>query len=176
MVLLWLGGAAVTEALRYDRSPIIQGDYWRLITGHLVHLDARHLILNLAAGGLMVLLFGHAFGWRQSWLVVGVSVLAIDFCFLVFEPQLRWYVGLSGVLHGVLAAGAVAWWRSEPRWLAALLTAIVGVKLIFEQWQGALPLAGEVPVIVDAHLYGALGGAAIGLFLFRRATRIDNST
>ena len=42
--------------------------------------------------------------------MIGVaSVAMIDLGFVLFEPQLDWYVGLSGVLHGALAAGAVSW-------------------------------------------------------------------
>jgi hypothetical protein len=46
-------------------------------------------------------------------------------------------------------------------------------KLAWEQLHGALPLAGEMPVIVDAHLYGAIGGAvavaAMRLTLYLRS-------
>ena len=77
-----------------------------------------------------------------------------------------WYVGLSGVLHGALAAGAVAWWRYESKLLALLLSAIFAGKLAWEQWHGALPLSGDLPVVVDAHLYGALGGALAGVLLW----------
>ncbi|MBC7983971.1 MAG: hypothetical protein H7Y02_08960, partial [Candidatus Obscuribacterales bacterium] len=47
MVLLWSGGTQVTEALRYHRAGILAGQFWRLLTGHLVHFDFRHLALNL---------------------------------------------------------------------------------------------------------------------------------
>ena len=38
-------------------------------------------------------------------------------------------------------------------------------QLAYEHWVGALPLSGSDPVVVDAHLYGVLGGliAAAGL-------------
>jgi len=34
------------------------------------------------------------------------------------------------------------------------------VKLAYEHWLGALPLSGSA-VVVDAHLFGALGGVAV---------------
>ena len=71
-------------------------------------------------------------------------------------------MGLSGVLHGALAAGAIGWWRHESRPLALALTAVLVGKLAWEQWHGALPLSGDMPVVVDAHLYGAIGGALAG--------------
>jgi len=158
-------GEAGTEALQYDRERIAGGELWRLATGHLAHANGEHLLLNL--GGLVVvgLLFPAEFTLR-GWVVVGVAaLLAIDAGLWWRNPEVAWYVGLSGVLHGALAAGAVAWWKSQPRYLAALLTGLLVLKLGWEQWQGALGWSGGLPVIVDAHLYGAGGGALAAVFL-----------
>jgi membrane associated rhomboid family serine protease len=94
--------------------------------------------------------------------------MCIDTGFLLLMPHLQWYVGLSGVLHGLLTAGAVAWWRLEDRRLTLVLWLILLTKLTWEQWHGALPLSGDLNVIVNAHLYGAIGGAMVGIGLMRR--------
>lgn len=161
-VLFALGGEAARLALRYERTAVIEGEYWRLLTGHLVHATSAHLLLNMAGLGLIGALFHRDYSLRQWLTILLTSVAAIDAGFVLFEPQLQWYVGLSGVLHGALAAGAVAWWRHETRPLALALTIVLIGKLGWEQWQGALPLSGDMPVIVDAHLYGAVGGLAAG--------------
>ena len=45
--------------------------------------------------------------------------------------------------------------------MAAMLAAFLAASSLYEQSHGALPFAGPaVPVVVDAHLYGALGGLA----------------
>jgi rhomboid family GlyGly-CTERM serine protease len=165
MVLLWLGGEPVRAALRYERAAILDGELWRLLTGHLVHFDLRHLLLNLGGAALMVLLFATGYSQKHWLWIIAISVACIDLGFLILEPQLIWYVGVSGVLHGVLAAGAVAWWRTEPRWMAAILTAILLGKLAWEQMQGSLQLSGDMPVVVAAHLYGAIGGGIAALTL-----------
>jgi hypothetical protein len=72
---------------------------------------------------------------------------------------------MSGVLHGALAAGAVSWWRHESKPRALALIAILLGKLTWEQWHGALPFSGDMPVVVEAHLYGALGGALAAAWL-----------
>jgi len=170
-VLLALGGEPVRLALRYERPAVLAGEYWRLLTGHWVHASSAHLLLNMAGLGLMTLLLARDYSLRQWLVVLLASVFAIDAGLVFFQPQLNWYVGLSGVLHGTLAAGAVAWWRHE-RWpLALMLSVGLAGKLAWEQWHGALPLSGDLPVIVDAHLYGALGGLAAGLGLWRRTHR-----
>jgi rhomboid family GlyGly-CTERM serine protease len=159
-------GEHVRLWLRYEREAVLQGEYWRLLTGHLVHGSWLHLWLNVAGVGLIAALFPKHHSPRQ-WLLIGLfSLIAIDVAFVFWEPQLSWYVGLSGVLHGALAAGAIAWWRHEPKRLALALTVIFVGKLLWEQWHGALPLSGGLAVVVDAHLYGALGGGIAGTILW----------
>jgi rhomboid family GlyGly-CTERM serine protease len=166
VVLLSLGGEKFTLALRYERTKVLAGEYWRLLTAHLVHGSTQHLLLNLAGLGLIAILFARDYRplqWVWIWLA---GTLAIDIGFVWFEPQLEWYVGLSGVLHALLAAGAIAWWRHESKPLALALSAILVGKLLWEQTHGALPLSGDLPVVVNAHLYGALGGVLAGLVLW----------
>lgn len=97
-------------------------------------------------------------------IVVLASTAAID-CGLWFrDPAVAWYLGISGVLHGVLAAAVVARLRRgelEGWALAGVLLA----KLTYEQIHGAMPFDGGMPVVVDAHLYGALAGMAAAVAL-----------
>jgi rhomboid family GlyGly-CTERM serine protease len=121
----------------------------------------------VAGLALIAALFRRDYSLRQ-WLLIGLfSVVSIDLGLVFYEPQLQWYVGLSGLLHGAIAAGAVAWWKHETRLLASVLSALLIAKLAWEQLHGALPLSGDMPVIVDAHLFGALGGLGAGLLLWR---------
>ena len=150
--------------LRYDRGAVLEGhEYWRLVTAHWVHGSVTHAALNLAGLAIIALLFPRQYSVAQWVWIAALSTAAIDAGFIWSEPQLDWYVGLSGVLHGALAAGALCWWRSESKRMALALTAILVGKLVWEQMAGALPLSGEMPVIVNAHLYGAIGGALAGL-------------
>ena len=167
VVLLFLGGESARHFLRYERTAILEvGEYWRLVTGHLVHGNAMHTALNLAGLALIAALFPKHYSLSGWLLVIGLSLIAIDLGFVWNEPQLEWYVGLSGLLHGALAAGAIAWWRYESRGLALALTAVLICKLGWEQSQGALPFSGDMRVIVDAHLYGACGGVVAGVLIW----------
>lgn len=153
-----MGGASVRLLLRYDRSAVFAGELWRLLSGHLVHGSLRHLALNLAGASLIAALFGRDYSAAHWLSILLVSALAIDVAFVFYEPQLQWYVGLSGVLHGAIAAGLVAWWRYENRYLTTAVAMLLLAKLVWEQQYGALTLAGDMPVVVDAHVYGCIGG------------------
>ncbi|MEM9492678.1 MAG: rhombosortase, partial [Myxococcota bacterium] len=92
---------------------------------------------------------------------------SVDLGFWLLVPGLTWYVGLSGVLHGLLIAGLICGWRQAPGESGAL-GVVVAAKLAWEQFGGALPgsaLTAGGPVIVDAHLFGAAGGLVAGAIL-----------
>ena len=164
------GGEGARLLLRYERGRIAAGEVWRLATGHIVHLGNSHLVLNLAGLALVAYLVGPALDLRRWLLAILTSAAAISGAFWVFEPRLDWYVGLSGVLHGLLAAGVVAGWdtRHAESWL---LAAVLVAKLAWEQLAGPLPgseAAAGGPVVTVAHLYGTLGGGLAGLAAVRR--------
>jgi len=166
--LLLLAIAALGEParllLRYDRAQLERAEYWRLLSAHLVHLDVRHALLNSAGLALVWALFARDYSLRQ-WLAVALaSAAAIDAGLWFAGSTVLWYVGSSGVLHGILAAGTLAYLRRGER-VGWILAAALTVKLTYEQWVGALPFSGSDPVVVDAHLYGVIGGAAAAAFL-----------
>ena len=165
--LLALFGETGRALLRFDRAAIGDGEVWRLVSGHFVHLGTPHLLLNAAGLVLVWYLFGRDMrvtGWLTV-LVLGIA--AISGGLWVLDPRLGWYVGLSGVLHGMLAAGIAAS-VSTSRTDALLLAILLAAKLAYEQIAGPLPgsenSAGG-PVVVDAHLYGALAGGLTGAII-----------
>jgi rhomboid family GlyGly-CTERM serine protease len=164
---LVLGDDSAREWLRFDRTLIGGFQFWRLFSGHFVHLGLSHFALN-AAGLLLVWhLVGSHLSLKQ-WLCVGLgSIIGIDSGFWLFEPQLGWYVGLSGLLHGVLAAGIVAGWKTD-RPMTQVLAIMVIAKLAYEQFAGPLPGSEATSggsVVVAAHLYGTIGGAVTAAIL-----------
>ncbi len=164
LLIIQYGGPTAQLALRYDRGGLAAGQWWRLLSAHVIHLGYEHALLDMAGLALMWALFARDYSARGWLLIIGLSVLGIDAGLWLLSSTTQWYVGSSGVLHGVLAAGTYAHLRRrEPDgWLLALF--LVG-KLIYEQAQGALPLTTGGAVIVDAHLYGAVSGALAALLL-----------
>jgi len=160
-------GEPARQALSFDRSALAGGEWWRLLTAHFVHLDAEHAFLNGLGVVLMWALFARDYSpWRWAAIYSG-SALAVSAGLWFFNPELDWYVGASGALHGVMTAGTIAHLRRRDLdgWILAVF---IIAKLAYEQFAGALPFAGTSSTIVDAHLYGAIGGVVLGLFLKSR--------
>src|SRR5450432_3447740 len=80
-------GDSVGQLLRYDRSAIAAGGWWRLLTAHIVHLDVHHLILN-------------ELGLVLMWSLFAQDYDAVEWCAIV--------------LAGALAISSGLWWLS-PR-------------------------------------------------------------
>jgi rhomboid family GlyGly-CTERM serine protease len=159
-----LGAESWLRALRYERTGLLQGQYWRLLSAHLVHLDAHHLLLNVAGLLLLWMLFAREFSWREWLLIVLCAVSLIDAGLWWLSRHVYWYAGASGLLHGVWAAGVCAsLWRRE-RFGILLAAALVG-KLAYEHFLGPSPLTAGLPVVSIAHIYGAAGGALAALIL-----------
>jgi rhomboid family GlyGly-CTERM serine protease len=155
--LLLAGGPQWTAALRYERAALHGGEWWRLLSAHWVHLGAGHLALDSAGLVLLWTLYARALRpWEWLLVMIGATAM-IDAGLWWAQPQVQWYVGLSGLLHGAWAAGALAlaWRRGGWDWL---MPAALVLKLLLEQRAGASLVAPDFPVVTVAHLYGALGG------------------
>jgi rhomboid family GlyGly-CTERM serine protease len=168
LALVESGGETVRAALSYQRTAIEAGQWWRVFTAHFVHLDANHALLNTLGLVLMWALFARDYSPARWLAIYLVSSLAISFGLYFFDPQIEWYVGASGALHGVMTAGTLAHLRRRDLdgWILAIF---ILAKLSYEQIAGSMPFAGAVNTVVDAHLYGAIGGLVLALCLRSRA-------
>ena len=169
-IIIAILGDAGRVWLSYDRPEIAAGELWRLLSGHFVHLGISHLIWDAAGFLLIWYLVGQSFS-RMQWAIVSlVTIVGIDLGFWFLEPNLSWYVGLSGLSHGVLAAGIVGSLKSGRVDMWILGAALIA-KLAYEALVGPLPGSAQSSggtVIVAAHVYGAVAGAiAAGVILIR---------
>ncbi|MFK8083936.1 MAG: rhombosortase [Granulosicoccus sp.] len=160
----------LSETLAYQRSLIADGHWWLLLSGNFVHLGPNHLWMNLAGLILVVMLVWQHFNTMQWLTLIILCSWGVGIGLWFFNPEVEGYVGFSGTLHGLIIAGTLADLRSFPKSAALLLVLVVG-KLLWEQWAGALPGSESVAggqVLVDSHLYGAIGGALLAPFLMVR--------
>src|SRR5438445_8659670 len=126
LLLPVLAGDAGREALRYDRTALAAGQWWRLLTAHIVHLDFNHAALNSLGLVLMWALFARDYRPRQWLAIVLGSVAAIDAGLWLRDSTIAWYVGSSGALHGLMAAGTLAHLRRRDLdgWILAVFIVV----------------------------------------------------
>ncbi len=160
--------------LGYRRVAVIEGlQGWRLLTAQSLHLGRPHLLLNLAGWALLCMLLMPAVSTRTLSIVLAGSVTGTA-AGLLLTPEVAWYVGFSGALHGVLGGGAVVLLRSR-RGLAMGLLLGLASKLAWDVVSGGegggLPAGARV--VVEAHLWGSAGGLLAGVLhqLFTRRPR-----
>ena len=167
-------GEAGRDWLRWDRAGIADGEIWRVVTGHLVHMSWSHFVLNAVGLVLVWLLVGDRFATRNWLLVIVVAIAGMDLGFWFLETDLQWYVGMSGLLHGLLIAGLIIGLPSAGR-ESLVIAAFVIAKLIYEQSIGPLPGSESTsggPVMVNAHLYGTLSATLAGAYFLIRVKRV----
>jgi len=171
--ILWLTLFVVSFVLqinwvdnwRFNRELVAQGQVWLLLSGHIVHLNWSHWALNMAGLAIVAFFFSPHASVRQWLMVLFVSVCTIDIGLWWWMPEIRSYVGLSGVLHGLFLYGALREIRFYPA-SGYVLTAVLIAKLAWEFFNGALPGSEEMTggrVLTEAHLLGAIGGTLVWL-------------
>ncbi|QSX31635.1 rhombosortase [Shewanella cyperi] len=165
---------SLDDVLAFRRDAIDQGEYWRLISGNLLHTNHWHLLMNLA--GLWVIYSLHHFHYR----IWPLLALLLALCTLeglglyLGYPQLWGYVGLSGILHGLFAFGALLDIRRGYRSGYLLLLGVI-LKVSWENTMGASNGVTELigaRVATESHLVGLVSGIALGLLWLAAATQL----
>src|SRR5476649_2797576 len=64
LLVIQSGGSTAQLALRYDRDGLAAGQWWRLLSAHVIHLGFEHALLDVAALALMWALFARDYTVR----------------------------------------------------------------------------------------------------------------
>ena len=157
-------GGIFNDVFLFRRELIEQGQLWRLVTGHLVHLGTYHTVMNLAGLVVWYALFGMP---RLYHLIIMLFSLCLGTGILIFifSSEVDYYAGLSGVLHGLIIYSLLmVASRDRIYWL--FVVGLTG-KVIYEHTPGYdvnyLLEQMNAPVVVDAHLYGFILGCVFAL-------------
>ncbi|NRA52641.1 MAG: rhombosortase [Gammaproteobacteria bacterium] len=163
----------VQPALEFNHELISNGQYWRLLTGNFLHTNGWHLLFNLAGLVLLHLLFGQYFSARSLLGFTIINASSVGLLLYFFSPDITYYVGLSGYLHGLFVVGCLSEIDHGIK-TSYLLLGAIAAKIYYEQTSGASAQMSELinaNVAVDAHLYGAIAALPIFLvyWLYRRS-------
>ena len=137
-----------------------------MLGGNFVHLGWWHLFLNEMGLLVLLLLCPEKLAW-SVWLrrlvLLGIGMSAGLYWFV---PDTTWYVGMSGVIHGLFVLGLGRQVLTQRDLIAAGCLAYLVGKIAWELYAGA-PVSDEAAiggkVLVESHLYGSLSALIYGL-------------
>lgn len=158
--------------LLYTRTALIDGDFWRIVSCHWVHLNTDHLLWSamtfLALGSLCEMMD------RKKFMIsIGVSAVIIPLVIWFAMPDLNIYGGLSGLdcsLYALLAALFIKreWRIRNWNWVVIymILLGLLLAKIVYEMATGLTIFVDNAhtnmtPVPLS-HLVGGLVGIAAG--------------
>lgn len=157
---------------------VVQGEIWRLLTAHLIHLDWEHFAMNMIGMGLCMLAFQSHIK-PKHWLVSFCFIAVFSsLCLLSTYDNNQRYMGFSDVLHGWILFGAISIARNEFK-LSLAIFVLFWIKIIEENSGLAFFTSGSMElesIATDSHLYGAIGGMIYGFsWLYFNTTLNSNS-
>jgi len=172
LLLLTLFEPSSSEYLMFDRELINSGEIWRLFSAHFVHLSNTHMLGNLFAVGLVGYIAGASLNNLTGVLLLLWCTLVVGLGLYFFADHLYRYVGLSGVLHGLLVVAPFVSPLYSRRIALCFLTVIV-LKVVWEQsgFYDDMALVNTIGGRVEtlAHLFGLLAGLFyLSIWLLRK--------
>lgn len=171
LLIFAVGHEFLNPILRYAKADIVDGEVWRVFTAHFVHVNIYHALLNCVGLAVGMLIVGALFKWWQWAGSIAFMSLFISAFLFWFSPEVAWYVGFSGVLHGILVMGFLTF-IIRGDFVFVLAFAIMVGKVVQEQMPSfdTLHLHGIIaaPVVVDAHLYGVFAGVLCALYFLAK--------
>lgn len=159
--------------LEFQRTAVLRGELWRLLTCHMTHFTAGVLLWDVAA--LVCLGAVCEIRNRKSFVIsLGAAAILIPAAVLFFQPGLSSYRGLSGIASALFGLLAVFLLREGARerdgWrvaLAAIFFLLFLGKVAFETASGlpvfASDYGGSVEPVPLAHAVGLCVGIVTAL-------------
>ncbi|MDV6315249.1 rhombosortase [Idiomarina sp. HP20-50] len=141
--------------LTFNSNSVMQ-EGWPLITTHFIHLDWWHAFFNYSGLALIVVIWREY--WSARWLANALLISGVATSVILWAiPVNLSFVGLSGVLHGLLGYCLIKDIRSGRKWMWLILAALVA-KVVSELlgWQPDHFVGQHVSYIHAAGLVSSL--------------------
>lgn len=164
--------AGSLEILEYRRESVLDGEVWRLLTGHFTHWSWNHLFWDALSLGILACICERK--WRRKCIeCISISAITISTYLVSFRPGINLYRGLSGIDSAlfvlVVTDFVINKYLLSDRSLAAmgglLLFFFMG-KTIYELTTGNLLFVEADNIMVpipEVHIVGAGVGFVLGL-------------
>ncbi|HAX86217.1 MAG TPA: hypothetical protein DCY91_08075 [Cyanobacteria bacterium UBA11370] len=158
--------AAIIDAGALERTRILQGEVWRLVSPIFLHGSVDHLLGNCMALYVLGMACEHALGFKKAGIIYLISGLCGSLLSVLISPGPS--VGASGAIFGLMGSIVVFLFRYQKTFFVRDRR----IGLVIAAW-GLYTLAlGFLTPFVDnfAHIGGAIGGSIATLFQKSRFT------
>lgn len=147
---------SLRELISYHRIAIGTGEWWRLWSGSLLHLDTPHLLMNVFGVGLWWLLFAEYFPEAKYYWRILVFMGCSSVLQFIADPGTVYYFGFSGAVYAMFAYGGV---RDTliKRWSGLAIVAAQLGKVTYDSFT----LPSDADIALAAHWGGILSGYAL---------------
>lgn len=149
--------------LCFDRLAIARGEWWRLITGHLIHSSYDHLLWDVLAF-FCVAVYIELKSLKLLWVALLSGCVSVDALLLSPWSGLSFYCGLSGLLFAPLCVALWLNWQKATGIYATAPVLICVGKVVWELSQpSAFLVTSGWPAYPMAHVAGIIGGVLVCL-------------
>ena len=137
--LVFLGLEVFQSSLVFDREAIARGEFWRLVTGHVLHISHGHFWLNVAAFFPLAWFSERVLGHTRKFMVGTFlfSAMLINAWVWWALPDIQFYAGLSAYLNTLYALVMLGAWERTRGPIFLLFLAGDGAKIAYEYFSDA---------------------------------------
>lgn len=159
LVLIFSGmGEWVLNGLMFDKQAILNGEFWRILTGHFVHSNFAHLFWDVLA----LIILGSVIEMnepKQLLPALFASCLAVSVWLFSPGAPVLIYCGLSGALNGLFAVSVFSQWKvtQNPLYLGVFGSGIAKMAYEFHT-RKTMFVCSPCQSVPEAHLAGLIGG------------------
>lgn len=153
--------------MSWNKQLIAEGEYWRIVSGNFSHNNLIHWLMNIATLVLVFFVFDDRLS-NKHFMLLSTS-LCIAGGGLLWFARYDEYVGLSGLIHGLIAYAAMVDLLTDKKRVGSIVLAGLSAKLLMEQLYGGDPWVTDligINVAIDAHLLFAVLGISFALLLW----------
>lgn len=167
-ILLLIFQTLQTE-LVFHHELIQKGQWWRIISGNLVHSNIPHLLLNLSGLWIFTFLFLDNISAKTFITSTIIMCLFVGLGLFYLDPDLIIYYGFSGALYGLFLLGGALTILDKDYFTGISVTLFIIGKLLWDFIYGGSASSEEligIPVAINAHFFGIIGAVFISLFFY----------
>lgn len=168
------------DNLMYSRTGIANGEFWRLWTGHFVHLNYKHLLLNSIGLCLFAGLYNKTLLPKTLISEVAILTSSISVGLYYLDSHIIFYAGLSALLYGLFTLYSIKASKLQDYLFGYIVFFIISFKIIWVYIDPSITAQSttfiQAPIANDAHLYGYLTALTLALIKMKFCNESDKGS